>query len=183
MINGLKRIHDGFGKSNCIFFGIICLLESVVLLFLILFLEEFRLVCIIFCIFSIVLSVFFFCAGADWYEEAPHKDIPPVPFFHSLDQAGNHILSNGKKTVSVGSDGELRSDTPLTKQEQRQVIYTLMDLASFSEGGADREDDGNALYGDCEVRRQLELLRSLYDDDLIEEEEYREKKAEILEKL
>ena len=164
----MRKLHRDFGRDLLICIGIILLLCHI-FLFLYLIVMPCALVFVLW-LASAVMSYIFLEASQKKY--AP--PLVPQRFYHSVDDNGNFIMTNGEKKVSVGEDGEVHSSAPLTLMEMMDIKLACNEILIKQEEEAEKNKTA--------FDRMMEL-EDLYNFDLISNDEYEEKRKDILKDL
>lgn len=152
-------IRETFGKTACVFFGIFLLLCFFV--FLMMSGDDvYLLVC---AIFSFLCSILLFAASTDAYLEDTEE--VSVPFFHSLDENGNHIMTNGKTTIIVEDREPEKTSTDDITSIEREIILFEMEL----------EEEGKEVT----PYRKLKFLKGLFSEYRMDLEEYKKQKKMV----
>lgn len=152
-------IRETFGKTACVFFGIFLLLCFFV--FLMMSGDDvYLLVC---AIFSFLCSILLFAASTDAYLEDTEEVL--VPFFHSLDENGNHIMTNGKTTIIVEDREPEKTSTDDITSIEREIILFEMKL----------EEEGKEVT----PYRKLKFLKELFSEYRMDLEEYKKQKKMV----
>lgn len=152
-------VRETFGKTVCVFFGILLLLCFFV--FLMMSGDDvYLLVC---AIFSFLCSILLFAASTDAYLEDTEE--VPVPFFHSLDENGNHIMTNGKTTIIVEDREPEKTSTDDITSIEREIILFEMEL----------EEEGKEVT----PYRKLKFLKELFSEYRMDLGEYKKQKKMV----
>jgi len=114
-------------------------------------------------IYLFIMAIALFMAASDEY--AYDSDKIPPPLFHSLDEDGNHIMTDGKTTVIVKDREPKKASTDDITSIEREIILFEMEL----------EEAGKEVT----PYRKLKFLKELFCDCRMDLEEYKKQKKMV----